>query len=540
MKLNNYPPEKLPFPKLFIDYLSQNGKAPEYFEYNPFDESDFERRTADFKFMGNREKTVTLLTDFNSAFHPSDATTKNIQRLSNKNTYTIVTGQQLTLLGGPLFTIYKVLTAIHYCQKLNKISSSFYIPVFWLADEDHDFEEISGIGLPAKEGTTHFKWTPENVSDRIVADILLDKSFEQIKSEIQNYLLETDFSDNLWSLVNDCYKKDVSVGEAFGQLLRKLFGHHGLVLAGSNHPAIKSHLKKQLTQSVEQRGQIFQALSKKSDQLEDSGYHRQVVIHESNLFMSDHTGVRRKLSFDNNTWSLDTKDSRDWSDDQLISEIEKNPENFSPNVILRPILQDVLLPTMAYVGGPGEVSYYAQMKEMYPIFNLTIPVIIPRFSCTLIETGIENALEQLPFNLDDYLKRIEDLESEYVKQSDTPDIESIISEWKKRVEELTDQMKPKVSEIDPTLENSAGKASATYLTELDKLKGKLYRSAKQQESTQLNRIVKIKNALYPNGNLQEREIAFIYFMNKYGLTVWDDLLEMLSDYEPSSHIMVHL
>jgi len=159
---------------------------------------------------------------------------------------------------------------------------------------------------------------------------------------------------------------------------------------------------------------------------------------------------------------------------------------------------------------------------------------------TLMESGIDRIFEILPFHFSAYNDRIEDLESQFIEQSDSPDIEAIFDPWKAGIDEISEEPTEQIKEIDPTLEGTSEKAKATFFTELDKLKGKVYRSVKDQEKTQLNRIRKIKSNLFPNNNLQEREVAFIYFMNKYGLSIWDELLEKLKDQQPNTHKVIRL
>jgi uncharacterized protein YllA (UPF0747 family) len=200
-----------------------------------------------------------------------------------------------------------------------------------------------------------------------------------------------------------------------------------------------------------------------------------------------------------------------------------------------------MVPTLGYVAGPGELAYYGQMKKMYKFFKRSMPAIFPRMSATIIEPSIDRILDELPFEIADYEGRIEDLESKYVERSNQPDIEEIFNDWKQKVEEISEGHKAEIKDIDSTLEGAAGKATAVYFGELDKLKGKVYRSVKQQEETQIKRIRKIKANLFPEGIPQERIISFIYFMNKYGIDIWDRLLQELDENEKfDQHKLIYL
>lgn len=529
----------LPFNKLFQDYLKNSQKLEPYFQTNPFSPGDLDKAIQSYQFSNDREKSISLLKDFNRKFGAGKKTLRAIERLSDDKSIAVVTGQQLTLLGGPLFTIYKIISAIHFAKKWEKQFNIPCVPVFWLADEDHDYEEIASLGLPLKDDHKKVTLPNESELEKRVAEIELNYNFENFKKEIVESQFDTDFTDQLWRKLDACYQPGKTIGEAFGRLVLDLFKDYGLILAGSAEPSIKQHLSSVLIKSVQGVIEQYKLLEAKSNDLVSNGYHAQVHLQHSNLFWINEEGNRTKLSFEENTWTADGNGTS-WSSKELIDEIEQKPDRFSPNVFLRPILQNELLPTFAYIAGPGEISYHAQMKDFFEEFEQTMPVIVPRFSATLMESGIDRVFEKLPFNVSDYNERIEDLESRFIEQSDSPDIESIFDEWKSEVDEVSEARIEKIKNIDPTLEGASEKAKAVFFTELDKLKGKVYRSVKDQEKTQLNRIRKIKSNLFPNGNLQEREVAFIYFMNKYGLDIWDQLLNKLEGEEPNSHKIIRL
>ncbi|WP_069131403.1 bacillithiol biosynthesis cysteine-adding enzyme BshC [Rhodohalobacter halophilus] len=538
MQIKPYAVSKLPFSDLFKNYCQQQNKILKFFESPPFDDKALQERANDFQFLGNREVATEFLTDFNKKFGASAKSLHNINRLKESNSLVVVTGQQLTLYGGPLYTIYKTLSAIITAEKYEKLLNRPVIPVFWLADEDHDAEEISEIGLLNQDDLSSCKVNFE-MSEIRSGELPLGDVIDSFRQCVNDRLFETDFSDDLWKLLDECYNSSRTVSESFGMLMMKLFGKHGLVLAGSNSDLVKNQVADVLVQSVKNQKEIYQSLSETTDQLENEGYHGQVHLTESNLFYITDNNHRAKLKVTDGTWSVE-ETGEQWTSDELIEKIKSHPNRFSPNVFLRPVLQDRLLPVISYVAGPGEVAYYAQMKGVYELFKQKMPQILPRFSATIVESAVDRIFDKLPFTLEEYHQRIEDLESQFIEKSDKPDIEAIFGEWKQKVNELTDQKKEVIGEIDPTLKNSAGKASAIYFTELDKLKGKIYRSLKQQEKTQIDRISKIKSNLYPGGNLQEREIAFIYFLNKYGLDLFDKLLNELKNEDSDTHKLIYL
>ena len=539
MNINSIPFSDLPFTKLFQDYISNFEKLASFFETNPFDESEIKKKIESCSFQGNRKQTVEFLKKYNHQFDAEDDVITSIDKLLDDQSLVVVTGQQLTLYGGPLFTIYKILTAISYAKRWEKKFNRPVIPVFWMADEDHDYEEAATIGIPDKDEFQKLFYESNNRQKKRVFDIELGEGVNPFLEEIINHQFETDFSKNLWNHLESFYHSETTFGKAFGKWILHLFGKHGLILAGTNHKKAKEIIKDSLQKSVERTTDNFDALSKISDELKQAGYHQQVYVQPSNLFWIDEDGNRQKLNFENGGWSADNGKVK-WQAPELINEIKNHPDRFSPNVFLRPVTQNFLLPAAAYVAGPGEIAYYAQTKEFYKGFDLEIPIILPRFSATIIESGIDRIFEKLPFNLKDYNQRIEDLETAYINQADTPDIEKIFGKWRHQIDEVSKSAIAEISDIDPTLKKTSEKAKAVFYTELDKLKGKLYRSVKDQDKTQLDRIRKIQTSIFPDGNLQEREVAFIYFMNKYGLDIWDQFLEAFSDELPDSHKVIRL
>jgi bacillithiol biosynthesis cysteine-adding enzyme BshC len=353
-----------------------------------------------------------------------------------------------------------------------------------------------------------------------VSEEVVNEQIEEFREAVKEELFDTDFSEGLINQLNEHYKSGKSHAEAFAGLINAWFAEEGLLIAGSNFEAAKKLLADEFSSSITHSKSIYDSIERKSSELEQD-YHRQVMNGDSNLFYLSEEEGRVKIHSSGNSWIAGLKS---WSEKELVHEIESHPEKFSPNVFLRPVIQDKLLPTLGYVAGPGELAYYGQMKDLYKEFDLEMPPIIPRFTATIIESGIARILEKLPFEFSDYGKRIEDLESEFVEQSESADIEKVFANWKEKLDEVAEDPLKVINEIDPTLDGTVGKTVAGFSNELDKLKGRVYRSIKKQEEIQINRIEKIKVNLFPDGGLQERSVSPIYFMNKYGLDIWSQLI----------------
>jgi len=538
LQIKRYPVKKLPFPDLFQTYIDDFSQLAGFFETNPFDADEIKEAAEAFSFQGDRTRSANILREINRRYEPAEKALQNIDRLENDNALVVVTGQQLGVLGGPLYTVFKTIAAIHLARRMEKMLDRPVIPVFWLADEDHDYQEVQHLTVIGKNEPETFSLSDKSGNLPPVAELTYSQDLEALKSELQQVLYETDFSDELWSLLDASFVSGKRFDHSFGDYIARLFSRHGLVLAGSNHPTIKEYTKVCMRNAIEQADTFRKALEGQTQELKEK-FHQQVTLYDSNLFYLDPDEGRVKIARNGDGWKTDS--GMEWHTSELLEEIDSNPAKFSPNVFLRPVMQDLFLPTLGNVAGPGETAYYGQMKLFYRAFDLKMPVIFPRLSATLVEPAIDRIMQDLPFDLHEYNNRIEDLESDFVDRTEQVDIEAIFSDWKEKVQEISSGKTNDISEIDPTLEGAAGKATSVYMGELDKLKGKVYRTVKQQEETQLNRIRKIKDQLFPDGGLQERTIAGIYFMNKYGVDIWDRLLEDLHEDETfSDHKIISL
>ena len=511
---------ELSYSTLLTTYIQNFDQLRSFYNFNPLDADDIERRVNSLTGSDYKSEYIEALKEYHDELGISPSQQDQREKLAQDNALAIVTGQQLGILGGPMFTVYKTMTAILLAREYEKKLNRPVVPVFWLADEDHDFEEIAWTGITGRKDFSIIKLNSEGTG-KPVSEELITGQIEELKSKVKEELFYTDFSEALWDQINKHYQEGKTHAQAFAGLINEWFADEGLLIAGSKFDAIKKLLSNELALSISKADSIFTSIEEKSKEIEED-FHRQVMNGDCNLFYLSEEEGRLKIHRDNNNWTVG---SVTWTKEELLEEIQNHPEKFSPNVFLRPVIQDKLLPTLGYVAGPGELSYYGQMKNFYKEFDLQMPPIIPRFSGTIIESGITRIVEKLPFKFCEYGKRIEDLESEFIEQTETADIEKVFGEWKEKLEKSAEKPLEVINEIDPTLEGTVGKTVAGFSNDLDKLKGRVYRSIKKQEEIQLNRIEKIKVNLFPDGGLQERAVSPVYFMNKYGLDVWEKLIE---------------
>ncbi|MEX2574700.1 MAG: bacillithiol biosynthesis cysteine-adding enzyme BshC, partial [Balneolaceae bacterium] len=366
----------------------------------------------------------------------------------------------------------------------------------------------------------------------------LGPEFNSLERKLFELLPESDFTPEIREQLKTFYREGTTFRDAFARWFLHIFSGQGVVLAGSDDSGIKSLIAEPMIAAAEHHESFTKHLDEQSARLEENGFHRQALVQNSNIFYLDPEHGRQKLDMKGGQWK--TRNGVAWSSSELVREIRNRPGFFSPNVFLRPLMQDLLIPTLAYVSGPGELSYYAQMKRAYEWMGQDMPMLLPRFSMTLKEPAIERIGKKLPFDFHEYARRIEDLETLYLERTGASDIENLFSSWTAGIEKVTAENMKWIEEIDPTLKASADKAGVLAQKEVSKVKAKTYRAIKKQEKIQLNRIHRIRENLFPGGELQERQVAFIYYLNKYGPDIWDRLGETLKDEIPDSHKIVYL
>jgi len=532
LEINPIAFSELPFGSLFVRLIDGDPTVRNLYARGPF---EFQHRLNESRAINKVDSS--LLRSFNAPFGISAETASNIDLLAEPGTKCIVTGQQLTVFGGPLYTFFKIATSITLAKRLSQESGRKVVPVFWMADEDHDYDEVASVNLIKGSDIETHVLADESSHPLPVADRLIGATIKDFTDEVFESLGTTDFTPELRHLIEDAYSEGQTHRKAFGTLIARIFGKYGLVLAGSNDPGMKALLMPVMVRAVDQSDAILDALEGQSLEV-DALASRQAQVSDSLLFYLNPKlgGARERIRHDAGIWTAG--ESNHWTTEELTDVIMRHPEHFSPNVFLRPILQDMFLPTVAYVAGPGEMAYYAQMKQLYKIFGLEMPIITPRHSATLVEPAIRRLLVDLPFDFLDYINRVDDLEKRYIAEHSSLDPDRLTDDWLAEIAKVSESYIESIGNEDPTLRASAEKVVSEFQSSIDRVKGKLVRSVKQKEQTGLNRIRRLKTSLFPDNGLQERSIAGIYFMNKYGLDVWDRIIEAFASVDADNHYTI--
>ncbi len=514
---------------IFLDYLYEFENVSRFFKTNFRNKEEF---LNNFKSVSDsnktdREKLVSLIEEQYGSAALSGKTGQNLELLKSKKTLAVVTGQQLGLFGGPLYTFYKIITAIKLSNYLSERYDEFkFVPVFWLEGDDHDFNEIRHVNLVNdKNDMQVFDYgqeIPEDEDRGSVGFMKIDDSINRLFEEITQNIRNTEFTPDLFYNLKSFYTTDKTLKEAFRELVFWLFDKHGLIIFDPQDKSIKEMMtpifKKELTDFKKH----IETMVGVSAELEDL-YHAQVKVRPVNLFYNT-DGGRFLLDPVDNEFRLHKRRKR-FGYEELINLMDSEPENFSPNVLLRPVCQDYILPTAFYVGGPSEVAYFAQVMPFYDFFNVQAPVIYPRSSATILEKNIASIIEKYNLSLNQIFWEPEALKEHVIASLSDVTIENIFGDAKEKIDLALDQLKEKLFDFDKTMSDAGTKYRQKILNYLDEFRGKAIDSQKRKYETTLRQIDKLSSTLFPNGTLQEREINFVYFVNKYGPDILDKIFD---------------
>ena len=450
-----------------------------------------------------------------------------IERLRSPKTYAVVTGQQVTLFGGPLYTIFKIGTAIAVAEKLKELYPEYdFVPVFWLETEDHDLEEATSVAVMNKSNElTHIRYTPEGLDaiegwKKQVGPTPFDAtSLESSLALLAGSLTPTEFTTKLLADLQECYSPGKTFAEAFAGWLYKLFGSDGLLVLDANNTQAKALGRKLFLKELESSPKLSEKVVLQTVQLEEH-YHAQVKPRAINMFLiedGERHAIMEKERKSSEPRSYFLKGSKKtFSHDEMIAMLDQDPERFSPNVLLRPLFQDTILPTVAYIGGPGEIAYFAQFKAAYEWAQLPMPVIYPRATATIVEEKIQKSLEKNGITVSELLAGGNLVIEQLMNNLADEKLAQLFEQLEKEVDEKLEALRSTIEGVDKSLDQSLTTLKGKVLTPIRDFSGKVQSADKRRHQVVRDQLSKALAALLPDGELQERVLSPIYFLNKYG------------------------
>lgn len=523
------------------DYIYAYDKVGEFFSGDFRHLASFRHQTEKVKSRDmDLESLGEVLLEQNREYGCGSQTCENIERLTRDRACAVVTGQQVGLFSGPLYTIYKALTTIKLSEHLNQNFQGNYVPVFWLASDDHDFAEIDHINLLNEDNQVekiHYK--PSSSTLKIPASkLILSAEISNCIQCLQDLTRNSEFKPKILSHLSEAYQAGRSFAEAFAGWMTRLFMSYGLVFVDASHPGLKKLGKKVFAHEIAEYSPSTKRALETSNKLRQAGYHTQIQLHEGilNLFLVEQE--RQTIKSKDEDFFVKGA-GQTYKKSELLALLDEKPEIFSPNVLHRPIYQDALLPTVAYVGGPAEIAYFAQMKGVYESFGLPMPVIYPRKTVTVIEKKVNSILENFGADIQDIWKDVDGIIRESVKKQVPGSIDEVFRNASSHLGQEFQSIKQEVMAFDPALKKSVDLASKRMNRQMRFLEEKILRAAKKRNETITQQLQKAKNNLYPTNRLQERVFNIVPFLIKYGYAFLDKLYETI-DLEDYDHQVVKL
>lgn len=521
---------------LYKDYIKNFDLVKDYYEYDYQTTEDFLKCIEDKKKIYpsgkvNRAELANILIRQNKFFNSADKTYENLESLKDENTFAVVTGQQVGILSGPLYTIYKALNTIQLAEKLSKELPDYkFIPVFWLEADDHDFLEINNINVLNKENELvnlrYFEGGAEQERYlKPATTILIDENFETLIKQLEENLNHTDFTEAILDYIRRSYRLGIDLKTAFARFLNYLFENSGLIFFDPTDPEIKKFLIPLIEKELNTFPKVCEIVIDTSAQLEHN-YEPQIKPKAINLFYNHNENRYLIEPRDDN--SLGLKNSRQkFEKSELVDSLSLNYSNFSSNVITRPIFQDFILPTVAYVGGPSEISYFAQLKNVYEYFNVKMPVIYPRTSVTLLESKSMQFFKKYDIELAEIFNQ-EAVNEKILGKTSEINLEELFNEYIDEMNSLNYSFEKELTKVDKNLVNNFKNRNQKNFETLQMLKQKFIDAQINQNETTFTKMKGVYNNIYPESKPQERILNATYFLNKYGMELMKLLKEKIN------------
>jgi bacillithiol biosynthesis cysteine-adding enzyme BshC len=504
--------------RLFTDFLAYSPKIHPFYPTPPHFNEWLKEEAPKISYDSSRRERVTaILERQNKSWDASPQTLANLDRL-RKGATAVVTGQQVALFGGPMFAIYKALTAVKLAEEATAAGVNA-VPVFWLATYDHDLAEVNHLSIPGPDGAPQVLTTPSHdVPGAPVSAVRLGDEILPLVEQAAKLLGDSE----VLQFLRESYRPGESLGTAFARLYARVFAERGVILLDASDPELDRVAEPVYRAAIERGDELDAALLARGDALEAVGYHQQVKVTPSSVLLftlrqGARTPIHRRGNGGTAEFVIGTDSAAEkLSQAELIARIRSSPDQFSPNVLLRPIVQDYLLPTLAYTGGAAETAYFAQAGAVYEALLGRVTPIVPRFSATLVEPKVQRLLERHGVTVLDVFSGPEALRQQLADHGLPKDLQAAFEDARKSLDLHLSNVKEKLLKLDRTLVDAAETARSKIEYQLERLHSQAARAEALKSELVARHADTLSHALYPDKGLQERGIGGIYFLARYG------------------------
>lgn len=527
--------------KLFVDFQSRPTDLEKFY---PLINKDLSEVAPDVlaSYETDRNELCDILLDENDKYNAGKKTLKNIKKLRRDDCLAVLTGQQAGLFSGPVYTIYKALSAIKLAENLTS-NGLEAVPVFWIASEDHDFDEISRTFIINNEEALYeISNRPDYEIDGVPIGYLeIDKSIENSFEVLFENLKPTEFTKEIYKLLTNTYKIGETFSTAFGKLLASIFKDYGLIFVSPLNENLRKLSSPIYQKAIENSEAIKENLLTRNDELKEKKYHSQVLVENDffPFFYIDKNNKRISLRRDNEKQTIKSQDSvYEFTQENLIEIAQNSPHSLSPNALMRPVIQDYLLPTICYFGGGAEIAYFGQNSVIYRVLDRPVTPIRHRASFSIIEGKYRRTLNKYKLSFADLFAGEERILAEIIEKYLNPETAQVFAESEEIINTQLQRLDQYLTKVDPTLSNNLANRQRKILWHLETLRNKFYRAERLNNQVINRRIDGLFTNLLPNNSLQERTLNVLHFFNLYGENFIQWLYDAVDSEEQKHQIII--
>ncbi len=490
-----------------------------------------------------RKELAALLRDQNEKLNAGPAALNALARLTEPNAVVVIGGQQAGLFGGPLYTVHKALTILQISLRMEKELGVPVVPVFWIASEDSDIAEIDHAWLTDREGELRQVRMPAAgasaaATSRLpVSRIRLGEGIGSLLDEAVSTLPPTAFTEETMAALRSAYTAGRTWPQAFGAWMAWLFREQGLVLVDPSDDRLKRMAQGLFEREIREKSPVSAAVIEQTSRLRSAGYEPQIELREGMLTLFHQNPVRDAIAIRNGSYELKSSGKRVHAD-ELCAQLQTHPEMFTPNAVLRPLFQDTVFPTLAVVLGPAEIAYYSQLTIAYERMGVSMPLLFPRASLTLVEEKTETLRARLDVGLIDLLRRGEGVIDDILRREVPESLTAGIAQGRARNAEAWSKVLAEIDRLDRTLHRTAELASGRSARQFDFMERKVIQAGRKKNDILRGQVRRLVNAVAPRGGLQERTLCVLPFLTRHGGAGLREAAAALDPFAPEHRALV--
>lgn len=522
-------------------YIEQKKPVKDFFHYDITDQDVFKKRYKDVQARTfEREKLADCIEAYMEKFSPTEEVKKSLAKLRQPESVVVIGGQQAGLLTGPLYTVHKLISIIHLAREQEQALQVPVVPVFWIAGEDHDYLEVNHVFVEKDRSIHKLSYAEGPIDKRMVSDVEFDKvHMKKWVKKVFEHFGETEYTNKLLHMMDNTIDQSKTFVDFFVKVILDLFSKYGVLLIDSADKQLRRLEVPFFKQIIEQSSSITNLVLQQQQNIGSFDFSNTIDIGKNavNLFYYD--GKERILLdyFPEQDIYIGKNNKVQFTKMELLTELENHPEHFSNNVVTRPMMEEWLFPTLAFIGGPGEIAYWAELKLAFEHMGFDMPPVIARLNLTILERSIAADMEEMQLDVVQTIRDgVEEGRTDYWNSVKDETLDGLVSEARDWLKKQYSQI---LSNSDKGIEPLIEKNLSIHMRQLEFLQRKINLNIEQKHDNVLEVYNRIERSLRPNNSPQERIWNIFYFINKYGIAFIDDLLSLPYEFD-GTHKLIRL